>query len=309
MAFEVPNLTLLRQFVITAEERGITKAAKRLRISQPALSKNIRKLEDLLETQLFERHSGGAELTDAGRIFFDRAQIIGLEYQHALQDIRNALSEQEATIRIGAGPIWSSTVLPKVADRFHTLFPRHRLSVATQSSDEMFEDLRLGRIDIFAGAQGRSTQHPGFTARTLARSELVVLASENHELAQHDGEIDPAILANYPFVAFQASREVLDSFSAYLKGHRAALPRFIVETSSIYACLELVRTGRYLLYETRMLAQNPIGYGLSILQLPGKIHEFDIGLVHREGLDRIPHFRRLMSIMEEALVAIEATAS
>ena len=63
MSFEVPNLTLLRHFVVVAEEKGISKAAKRLRISQPALSKNIRKLEDVLGTQLFERHSGGSDLT------------------------------------------------------------------------------------------------------------------------------------------------------------------------------------------------------------------------------------------------------
>lgn len=136
----------------------------------------------MLETQLFDRHSSGAELTEAGKIFFNRAQIIGLEYQHAVQDIRNVLSDQDSTIRLGAGPIWSSTVLPKVAERFHALFPRHRLSVVTGSADNMAEDLRLGAIDIFAGAQVRSTRPPGFTSRTLARSELVVLAAQDHEL-------------------------------------------------------------------------------------------------------------------------------
>lgn len=301
MAFEVPNLTLLRQFVVTAEERGITRAAKRLRISQPALSKSIRRLEDMLETQLFDRHSGGAELTEAGRIFFERAQVIGLEYQHALQDVRNVLSKQDSTLRIGAGPIWSSTILPKVAERFHALFPRHRLLVATGSSDDLTEDLRLGRIDIFAGAQVRSTRLPGFAARSLARSELVVLAAEDHELIRRGTQADPAEVAQYPFVAFQPSREVLDLLSAYLKARRVSPPRFMVETSSIHACVELVRTGKYLFYETRMIPQNPIGAGLAVVPLPGTIHEFDIGLVHREGLDRIQHFRRLMAIMEEVL--------
>ena len=97
LSFEVPNLTLLKHFVVVAEERGISKAAKPLRISQPALSKNIRRLETLLGTQLFERHSGGSDLTQTGLAFFGRAQAIALEYEHAVQDIRNLLSEQQAT--------------------------------------------------------------------------------------------------------------------------------------------------------------------------------------------------------------------
>lgn len=286
---------------MTAEERGISKAAKRLRISQPALSKNIRKLEELLETQLFERHSGGATLTETGRVFLERAQIIGLEYQHALQDIRNILSEQESTIRIGAGPIWSSTILPRVAQRFHDLFPRHRLQVATGSADDLAEDLRLGRIDIFAGALIHSSKPPGFTARPLARSDLVILASEEHPLFKLGDAVNPGLLGDFPFVAFQPSRDVLESLSRYLREHGAPPPRFLLETSSIYACVELVRSGRYIFYETRMIADSPIGRGIAVVPLRETIHQFDIGLVHREGMDRIPHFGRLMRIMADVL--------
>jgi DNA-binding transcriptional LysR family regulator len=301
LAFEVPNLTLLRQFIVTAEERGISKAAKRLRISQPALSKNIHKLEDLLQTRLFERHSGGADLTETGRIFLERAQIIALEYQHALQDIRNILADQDATIRIAAGPIWSSTVLPHVAERFHALFPRHRLRVRTDSIWDLTDDLRLGRVDIFAGALVNRTKPPGFTARKLATADLVVFASKDHPLVQRGGKVPLDCLADYPFVAFEPSFEIIEFFSKTLREHHARPLRVMLETSSIYACVQLALTGKYLFYETSLIGKGPIGEGLAVVPLEVSPMSFDIGIVYRDGLDRIPHFNRLMQIMSDVL--------
>ena len=301
LAFEVPNLTLLRQFVVTAEERGISKAAAKLRISQPALSKNIRKLEDLLETQLFERHSGGTRLTETGRVFLDRVQVIGLEYQHALQDIHNMLSEQESTIRIAAGPIWSSTILPHVAERFHDLFPRHKLLVSSDSVTDQSDDLRLGRVDLFAGALLNRTTPPGFVARKLARAELVVFASRDHPLLRSTGEVDITALADYPFVSFQPSREIIDILSARIREKGGRPVRVMLETTSIFACVELALTGKYLFFETNLIAQGPLGKDLAVVPLSDPPPQFDIGIVHRQGLDRIPHFNRLIQIMTQAL--------
>lgn len=255
----------------------------------------------MLDVRLFERHSGGADLTEAGRVFFERSQIIGLEYQHALEDIRNVRADQEATIRIGAGPIWSSTVMPRVTTRFQSLFPRHRLSIETGMVEDLVEDLRLGRIDIFAGAQVRALTPPGFISRRLARCELVVMASGDHPLFKGPAPVDLAEMVKYPFVAFRASQIVLETLSTWLKVRNVAPPHFMVETSSLYACVELARTGNYLLYETSLIPQNPIGKDLAVLPVGGPIHEFDIGLIYRDGLERIGPFQRLMGIMQEVL--------
>jgi DNA-binding transcriptional LysR family regulator len=299
MSFEVPNLTLLRHFVVVAEEKGISKAAKRLRISQPALSKNIRKLEDVLGTQLFERHSGGSDLTDTGRAFLNHAQLIGLEYEHAVQEIRNLLSEQETTITIGSGPVWTSTVIPAALPLFHRRFPRHRLMVKTGPVDEMIEDLRLGRIDIFAGALIRQNEMPQFRRLRLARATLGVMVSQDHPLARIEGPVDPRLLAQYPFVSFVSTREVLGTFGALLKERGALPPRYVLETSSIYACVELARSGEYLFYESTMIASSPIGRGLKVINLDAGSHVFEMGFVFREGLDRLPAYRAIMKAMIE----------
>lgn len=300
MSFEVPNLTLLRQFVAAAEEGGITRAARRLRISQPALSKNIRRLEEMLGTRLFERHAGGADLTAAGRLFLERAQTIGLEYQHALEDMRSMLADQEATIRVGAGPIWASTILPIVAERFHAQFPRIRLHVRTGSIDELSEDLRLGRIDVFAGAVVPRVRLAGFAVRVMARAGIGLIAAAGHPLAQRGGQVDAHAVAAWPFAAFTQSQEIAVFLSDWLRAAGALPRRTLIETNSIFACVELVRSGGYLLYESTMLVDCPLGAGLTVIE-GGPRRGFDMGTVSREGLDRVSHCRSLLRIMADVL--------
>lgn len=309
MLNKVPNLTLLNQFIVTAQDASISKAALRLRISQPALSKNIRKLEATLGTQLFDRHAGGASLTEAGRILLDHALTINLEYQFALENIRNVLSKQASTIRIGAGPIWSSTVLPIVVEKFHTIFPHHRIQVKTGSIIELNEELRLGQINILAGALLQNGTAPGFVTHPLARSEMVVFASEDHPLVKDGAVQDPRKLSDQPFVVFMESRNIAEQLTSYLKQFQADPPRYMLETTSLFTCTELVRTGKYLLFETKMLGQKPIGRGMTAVRLPKPIHLFDVGLSHREGLDRVPHLNRLIKIMTQSLAETAAQDS
>lgn len=299
MSFEVPNLTLLKHFVTVAEDKGISKAAKRLRISQPALSKNIKRLEEMLGTRLLERHPGGADLTPTGLAFFNRARVIGLEYEHAIQEIRNLLSEQDATIRVAAGPIWSSTIVPAAASRFHKRFPRHCLSVQTGPVDQLIDDLRLGRVDIFAGAVIAKSRLPGFTSRRVAKAQLGIMCAEHHPLAQVEGPLDPMQLVAYPFVSFNQNRDVLKSLSDWLKERGAPPPRYLLETSSIYTCAELARSGDYLFYESTMVAGSPIGRGLVALQTEEPIFQYDLGFVFRQGLDRLAPHNGLMKAMVE----------
>lgn len=283
------------------EERGISRAARKLGISQPALSKNLRKLEESLGTKLFERSASGVELTASGDILMERAQVIGLEYQYALHEIGNLLSQQDATMRIGAGPVWSSTILPLVTPRFHKLFPNHRLQVETGRPEDLCEDLRLGRIDILASAIIPETRMPGFRAVPLLRSELTILASPSHPLMRKGAPIALTDVSDYPFVAFQPARSISSILSSFLKANGAEPPRVLLETSSLYACAELVRSGEYLFFESRMIAESAIGQGLTALPLEKVIARFDMGIIYRDGLERIPHYRRLMSLIDSVI--------
>jgi DNA-binding transcriptional LysR family regulator len=299
MSLEVPNLTLLKHFVAVAENSGFSKAAKILRISQPALSKNVRRLEQMLGTRLFERHASGTDLTATGQAFFNRAQIINLQYEHAIQEIRNLLFEQDTTIRVAAGPVWSSAIIPGAASRFRRRFPRHCLSVRTGEVDQLIEDLRLGRVDIFAGAITPQVRLPGFATRRVAKAQLGIICAQGHPLARIEGPVDPKQLAQYPFVTFNLNRDVMGVLSEYMRERGVSPPRYMLETNSLYACVELVRLGDYLFFESTMIADSPIGHGLKALTTDRPIHQYEIGFVFRTGLERLNSYNALMKAMTD----------
>lgn len=297
MAIQVPNLVLLKHFVATAEEGGITRAARRLRISQPALSKSVHRLEQILGVALFVRHAGGAELTEAGQRFLDHARSIGLEYEHAIQEINNLITKQEGAIRLGVGPVWASTIIPLAIPRFHKRFPRHQLQIRTGDVEHMIEDLRLGRIDIFAGALLRQNRFPGFVQRRHAQAELGLMCSSTHPLALGTGPLDLKKIADYNFVSYIGTSDVMSGLTSYLKDKGLPPPRNMVVMSSIYACVELIKNDNYLFFESLMLAKSRIGDGLKVLDLPGFQSRFDMGFVYPEGLAALPAYEGIITAM------------
>tara|TARA_B100001142_G_C14347579_1_gene660669 strand:+ start:7097 stop:8017 length:921 start_codon:yes stop_codon:yes gene_type:complete len=298
----VPNLTLLHQFIATAEEGSISRAATQLGISQPALSKNIRKFEEIVGTDLFYRHTRGAELSEAGQAFLKHAELIALEYEHALQEVSNILENRKATIRIGAQGVWSSTYLPHAAKKFRKLFPKHQLSVSSGNTDELSKGLKIGKIDIFAGVLDNRILMPGFSSIKLGQARLVIMASENHPIFQLQKQKISRAIAKYPFVQNHYSKEVFEKLLSIMRLKNLSPPQVAIETSSMFASLELVRNDNYLIFDTSLLMDTPIGKGVTTVPFEPNEFLFDTGLAFRKGIEKISHYNKLIKIVTETLI-------
>ncbi len=301
MPRHLPNLTYIRQFITVAEQGSISEAARSLNITQPALSKSLRKLEQTVGTPLVERFATGIRLTSAGQMFLNHAQVIALEYEHALQNIRNVIEDQDSTVNILAGPIWSNTVVPAVLPQFHRLFPRIRLNVKSVGARGVAEDLLMGKAEIFAGAL-LDHEIPGeLEVQRVVKSGLGVLASNAHPLAGR-AHVSARDLANFPFVIYAPSSEIYDYLAAFQYRHQAPLPKVVLETSSLQSCLEIVKKGELLLFETTMIANSAYGSGIVPLRIGEVLNPYDVGLVYRPALKKIAHNNRLLRIMRSAML-------
>jgi DNA-binding transcriptional LysR family regulator len=98
------ELRHLRQFIVVAEEGHITRAAERLGMQQPPLSQRIKAIETELDVQLFRRKARGVELTEAGRVFFDRARTMIAQYDGAFEATRGAARGEQGRLCIGVMP-------------------------------------------------------------------------------------------------------------------------------------------------------------------------------------------------------------
>src|SRR3954466_4998644 len=123
------ELRHLRYFVAVAEERSVTRAAERLWVAQPGLSRQIRDLERELGAQLFHRHSRGVELTDVGELFLERARVAIAAVDAAGATGRDAEAGVVGTIQLGASLDTSWHLTASVLDEFALTRPRVELTL------------------------------------------------------------------------------------------------------------------------------------------------------------------------------------
>jgi DNA-binding transcriptional LysR family regulator len=174
----------LRYFIAVAEERSFTRAAERLWVAQPGLSRQIRDLERELGAQLFERRPRGVELTDVGELFLERARTALAAVDAAGATMRDAEAGVVGTVRLGIalGAGWHLTA--SVLDEFARARPRVELTLLEGYAGTLWHELRGGRIDALISPSGFEVSDLR-TIRTLdlGSEPWVVLAAQSHRLA------------------------------------------------------------------------------------------------------------------------------
>ena len=175
------ELRHLRYFVAIAEEGGFTRAAERLWVAQPGLSTQIRRLEAELGVQLFDRHTRGVDLTDAGELFLERARAALAAAEVASATGSDLQSGVVGSVRLGiaTGARWGQT--SAVLERFTSERAGVELTVVEGHGGTLWRDLRDGRLDVVLAPSC-------FASADLRRLELgperwVVLVGGGHRLA------------------------------------------------------------------------------------------------------------------------------
>lgn len=142
------NLSQYRIFYAVAKAGNISKAAKELYISQPAISKSISKLEDSLNTTLFTRNSRGVQLTEEGQVLFEHTQAAFDELNLGEQEIRRIREFNLGHIRIGVSNTLCRFIMVTYLKGFIEKYPHIKITIESQSSTHTLTMLEQQRIDI-----------------------------------------------------------------------------------------------------------------------------------------------------------------
>ena len=174
------NLHHLRLFAAVVDEGGFTRAAARLNLSQPAISKSLTELERQLHVTLLDRSGRSIHLTDAGRTLYARArELFGVELV-AEQELRELRGLKRGVLRIGASTTIATYVLPAILGRFHLRHPRVRIQTASANTRAVLRMLLESRVDL-ALVEG-PVSDPRVEIRPWREDELVVIAAPGHPL-------------------------------------------------------------------------------------------------------------------------------
>jgi LysR family transcriptional regulator, benzoate and cis,cis-muconate-responsive activator of ben and cat genes len=194
------DLRQLRYFVTVANERNFTRAADRLHIAQPPLSRQIQQLESELGSELIDRTSRPLGLTKAGRVLYEQAvQILSrVDEMKAMVGQAVALEKRRFAIGFVASTIYAR--LPPLIREFRAATPNVDLTLVELVSLEQIAALKEGRIDL---GFGRVRFEDDAVRRTILREEpLVAAVPAAHPLAQVEGPISLAQIAREPLIVY-----------------------------------------------------------------------------------------------------------
>lgn len=142
------ELRELRNFMRVARAGSVSRAAQELRLAQPALSRQIKKLEDELGVPLFARHGRGVRLSDAGSLLLERAEAITHLVHQTSEEIREDRSPESGRVTVGLPPGAGKLIIPPFVERFQQLWPKTTLHMREGVSSLLQEWLTEKRIDI-----------------------------------------------------------------------------------------------------------------------------------------------------------------
>lgn len=235
------ELRHLRVFLTVASELHFSRAARRLHVSQPALSQQIRALERSVGAALFDRSSRGTALTPAGRALLDVAPRVLHEADRARTVVSEAARGAVGRLVVGSVGTALASITPRILRSVRAEFPDLQLEVTQLDTSAQVVALADRRIDV--GVVRAATPSEMVAVEELVAEPLVVALPHDHALAGR-AAIDPAALADEPFVLWPRplGAAFFDLITGYCRDHGFS-PHIVAEGADIETQLGLVAAG------------------------------------------------------------------
>jgi LysR family transcriptional regulator, transcription activator of glutamate synthase operon len=274
------DLRQLRYLVALAEERHFTRAAEREHIAQPALSQQIRKLEEEVGVALVERTTRKVSITEAGELLVARARRILSECEAAHAELEALRGILTGHVSVGAmhtmGPVDVSLALAI----FHQRHPGVELTVLEQSSEELAEMLRDDVLDLAYLSVTERIESHGLGLHQLVSEELVVILPRSHPLAERSG-VRMRELAGEQFISYREGsrlRELLNRAAREAEFD----PQVMLESNESHRIRRLVGRGMGVAILPRSDTEGS-GADITVVNLEQPALTRDITLAWRQG--------------------------
>jgi DNA-binding transcriptional LysR family regulator len=197
----------LKVFYTVAQRLSFTKAAGELFITQPAVTKHVKELEQQLNVQLFKRNGNSIVLTAAGKILTQYAEKIFQTYTELETELAQLNNLEAGTVHIGASTTVAQTILPKILALFKKTYPAVHFTFMQGNTDVITQLVLAEKIDI-AIVEG-AAHYPQIAYAPFAKDEIVLVTRANTQLAKK-AEISPKQLLNIPLILREAGSGTLD---------------------------------------------------------------------------------------------------
>lgn len=279
------DLRQLRQFLAVAQTGSFSVAADSLGLSQSAMSKSIRALEQQLGVQLLDRGPNGAQVTLFGERLLNYCQLILSLADEAVEEIDAIRGARRGALRIGGLPAALLDLVPDATMRFAARWPDISLLFHEGLNEFLLPLLYNGRIDILFSTKPNEPLNEDFEWRLVRKEPVQIVCADQHPLAKMS-DVKLKDLAGYSWVMPprpEPDRQTIDSL---FRSFGLQQPKIVIETTSISFLRSIIRKTNYLSYLTRPGIQEK-GSGIIPLEIPGlALHRDLYAAFRRRGVVR-----------------------
>ena len=234
------NLKTLEYFVAVAEELNISKASKRLNMSQPPLSNQIKGLEYELNTTLFIRGKRSLQLTESGQLLYRRAKEIISLSDKAKSEILSMSKGMGGTISLGLAEGMAPDIAAGWFAGFIKEYPGVRFRILDGNSDDLIEKLRSGIISL--AVITAPCNQALLNSFSVGTDKMTALMSKDHPLAQKEGnDIDIPDILNEPLIV-PSRKAMIDMIYKWFRAYKTE-PHIICEMDSYHDAAALALKG------------------------------------------------------------------
>ena len=236
------NLEQLKAFVEVAELGNFTRAAERLHLAQPSLSRQITALEQDLGTELLHRARRGSTLTVAGESLLPLARRMLADADSVRRELAELAGLQRGRVRLGATPTLCVSLVAEVLTAFHAAHPAIELHISEHGSRHLLEQLGAGELDLALITTSDSATPERFTVAPLLIEELVVISSAGAPPVNGGDSIGLAEVATLPQIVFSPTYDLRATTDTAFRS-AGVTPTAVVEGAEMDAVLRFVERG------------------------------------------------------------------
>ena len=245
------DLNKLNYIIVIAEEKSFSKAAKKLFISQPALSQYVSTIEAELGIKIFDRNKYPITLTSSGKIFIKNAkELLNLKAK-MIRDINSSTKVFSGTLKIGISPFRSPYILPNILSQMKKLYPNLKLFIVEKYAKELEKLLEKGDIDIAIMSLPFTSKNLSFKEFYDEETYIITPKTEYYSNLSENGEISLEKLKNEQFILPSKkikAREKIDLL--FYNNH--LFPQIFLEAETQESILSFVNVGLGIGFASKM---------------------------------------------------------
>jgi DNA-binding transcriptional LysR family regulator len=290
------KLHALKALVAAIEEGSLRAAARRIGVSQPALTKLVRELEIELAAPLLDRHSQGVRPTPQGLVLFEHAVKAARELTSATDQIQQLSGQMRGELNVAAVPVAMMLLMPETLRTYSRAYTDIRLRVSEELFVEQLQKLRNGQVDLVVGGIPEGLPSGEFMTEQLMQTHMVVVARRGSRYAKAQRLAD-LVEASWVYTGTSVQTGYA---SRLFEAYGLAAPPVGAMVNSTLALLALLGSGDLLGLMPEQIVAHPLGQDIVRVPLAEPGLPLSVGAIIRSGSVVSPAIRQFIAHLHRA---------